>query len=67
MQRPDLCFLLYTRTAACPLCDEAWDLLLRYQKNYGHSKLQSKDDRTNRRTLICEFTATAFPSSRSTA
>ncbi|MBI3822674.1 MAG: glutaredoxin family protein [Planctomycetes bacterium] len=33
-QRPDLHFLLYTR-AACPLCDEAWELLVRYQKRYG--------------------------------
>lgn len=33
-QRPDLVFLLYTR-AACPLCDEAKELLVRYQKQYG--------------------------------
>lgn len=34
LQRRDLNFLLYTR-ADCPLCDKAWDLLLRYQKDYG--------------------------------
>jgi glutaredoxin len=32
--RPDLHFLLYTR-AACPLCDKALEMLLRYQKRYG--------------------------------
>jgi glutaredoxin len=31
--RPDLHFLLYTR-AACPLCDEACEMLLRYQKSH---------------------------------
>ena len=40
-QRPDLAFLLYTR-AACPLCDEAWELLTRYQKQYGFA-LETKD------------------------
>jgi glutaredoxin len=39
--RPDLHFLLYTR-AACPLCDEAWEILLRYQKRYGFT-LEIKD------------------------
>ena len=33
-QRPDLQVLLYTR-AACPLCDEAAELLDGYQKRYG--------------------------------
>jgi hypothetical protein len=41
MPRPDLCFLLYTR-AACPLCDEAWEVLLRYQEEYGFP-LEKKD------------------------
>ena len=40
-QRPDLVFLLYTR-AACPLCDEAKELLTRYQKQYGFT-LETKD------------------------
>ena len=39
--RPDLHFLLYTR-AACPLCDEAREMLLRYQKQYGFD-LETKD------------------------
>jgi glutaredoxin len=39
--RPDLCFLLYTR-AQCPLCDEAWNLLLRYQEAHGFA-LEKKD------------------------
>ena|SRR5437867_3800226 len=33
-QRPELHLLLYTR-AACPLCEDAWELLLRYQNRYG--------------------------------
>ena len=32
--RPDLRFLLYTR-AECPLCEEAWEMLVRYQKSHG--------------------------------
>ena len=40
-QRADLHFLLYTR-AACPLCDEAWELLLRYQTRYGFT-LETKN------------------------
>ncbi len=39
--RPDLHFLVYTR-AACPLCEEAWELLVRYQERYGFS-LESKN------------------------
>jgi hypothetical protein len=39
--RPDLHFLLYTR-AACPLCDEAWEMLLRYQERYQFA-LEIKD------------------------
>jgi glutaredoxin len=39
--RPDLTLLLYTRTA-CPLCDEAWELLVRYQKQYGFA-LEARD------------------------
>jgi glutaredoxin len=34
VQRPDLHILLYTR-AGCTLCDEAWDLLVRFQMRYG--------------------------------
>jgi hypothetical protein len=40
-QRPDLCFLLYTR-ATCPLCDEAWEVLVRYQQEYGF-QMEAKD------------------------
>lgn len=40
-QRADLRFLLYTR-AACPLCDEAREILTSYQQRYGFS-LESKD------------------------
>ena len=40
-QRPDLRFLLFTR-AACPLCDEAGELLARYQQRYGFL-LEAKD------------------------
>jgi hypothetical protein len=40
-QRPDLRFLLYTR-ANCPLCDEAWELLARYQHAHGFH-LESKN------------------------
>jgi hypothetical protein len=39
--RPDLHILLYTR-AGCPLCDEAWEMLLRYQNRYGFV-LESRD------------------------
>jgi glutaredoxin len=35
-QRPDLQVLVYTRPA-CPLCEEAWELLERWQKVYGFS------------------------------
>jgi hypothetical protein len=41
MQRPDLHILLYTR-AGCHLCDEAWELLRRYQKRHGFA-LESRD------------------------
>jgi glutaredoxin len=40
-QRPDLRVLLYTR-AACPLCDEASETLVRYQQRYGFL-LETKD------------------------
>jgi hypothetical protein len=39
--RPDLHFLLYTR-AECPLCDQAWEMLLRYQERYQFA-LEIKD------------------------
>jgi len=39
--RPDLHFLLFTR-AECPLCDEAWEMLLRYQERYQFA-LEIKD------------------------
>lgn len=32
--RPDLRVVVFTRTA-CPLCDEAWELLKRQQSRYG--------------------------------
>ena len=32
-QRPDLQIVVYTRES-CPLCDEAWKLLQRYQKRF---------------------------------
>jgi glutaredoxin len=35
-KRPDLEIIVYTR-AACPLCEEAWELLHRVQKEYGYS------------------------------
>ena len=41
VQRRSMHFLLYTR-AACPLCDEAWELLSRSQKRYGFV-LETKD------------------------
>ena len=41
VRRPDLRVLLYTR-AGCPLCDEAWHLLVRFQKRYGFV-LDAKD------------------------
>ena len=52
MQRPDLHFLLYTR-AACPLCDEAWELLVRYQERFGFT-LEIKDV-DGSAELVCEF------------
>src|SRR5262249_37498928 len=52
VQRPDLCFLLYTR-ANCPLCDEAWEILARYQKRHGF-KLESKDV-DGSEALVCGF------------
>ena len=39
--RPDLHILVFTR-AACPLCDEAWELLKRLQRRYGFA-LELKD------------------------
>lgn len=51
-QRGDLRFLLYTR-AACPLCDEAWELLVRYQKRYGFTlETKNVDESAD---LVCEF------------
>jgi glutaredoxin len=35
-QRPDLEIVVFTRPT-CPLCDEAWELLQRWQKTYGFS------------------------------
>ena len=32
--RPDLSVLMYTRPGCC-LCDQAWELLVRYQGSYG--------------------------------
>ena len=33
-RRPDLRVVVYSRRV-CPLCDEAWELLLAYQKRWG--------------------------------
>ena len=41
VQRPDLHVVLFTRTA-CPLCDEAHEILLRHQKQYGFL-METKD------------------------
>jgi len=42
--RCDLHFLVYTRDA-CPLCDEAWELLVRWQKTHGFAlRAQNVDD-----------------------
>jgi len=51
-QRADLAFLLYTR-AGCPLCDEAWDLLTRYQSQYGFT-LETKDVDESA-ALVCDY------------
>ncbi len=40
-QRPDLHVMVYTR-GSCPLCDEAFLVLQRYQKRYGFI-LEMKD------------------------
>jgi glutaredoxin len=51
-QRPDLVFLLYTR-AACPLCDDAHELLTHYQKQFGFV-METKDVDESEQ-LTCDF------------
>lgn len=51
-QRADLDFLVYTR-AACPLCDEACDVLEQWQKKYGFAlRTQSVEESTS---LMSEY------------
>jgi glutaredoxin len=52
VQRPSMHFLLYTR-AACPLCDEAWELLSRYQKRYGFVLETKNVDEAEE--LVCKY------------
>ncbi len=51
-QRTDLHFVLYTRET-CPLCDEAFELLGRWQKVYGFA-IETKNVDADQE-LVCSY------------
>ena len=51
-RREDLHVIVYTRTS-CPLCDHAFELLERYQREYGFT-METKDVDESEQ-LVCEY------------